>query len=278
MKSFLKAMLPQKLKDALKLIRISRPLTGILGSPYMLPNHRVLQLDITYACNMACPGCNRSCPQAPDKDHMAVEQVEKFVSESKARNRRWNQVKIMGGEPTLHPEFFEILYLLLAFKKTINPGMELCVKTNNHGETVKDALRKLPKEVIIKPSPKEIFLESYYAFNIAPVDIPAFNFLADFSVGCHIPWNCGIGLNKYGYFPCGNGAGVSRVFGLDIGNKKLPDINARMKEELNLLCRYCGAYHQFIGIGKPSVKNDVSKTWKRAYERYNRTKPELSVY
>jgi len=44
---------------------------------------------------------------------MSVEQIQKFINESVDNNVKWERIRVMGGEPTLHPDIFEILNLLL---------------------------------------------------------------------------------------------------------------------------------------------------------------------
>ncbi len=76
----------------------------------------------------------------------------------------------------------------------------------------------------------------YYAFNIEPSEFAEYNNV-DYSNGCSVISECGIGLNKYGYYPCGNGgSSVDRVFGFDVGKKFLPFNNDKMTDQLNKLC------------------------------------------
>ncbi|MBD3296431.1 MAG: 4Fe-4S cluster-binding domain-containing protein [Candidatus Omnitrophica bacterium] len=271
----IKDSIPQTVKDTLKLIRISRPVTAILGTPYPRPDHRTLQLDITYECNLSCPSCNRSCPQAVAEGRMTIEQIERFIEESVNNRREWKQLKIMGGEPVLHPEFFEIMDLLRDWKNKHYREAEICIKTNGEGVQVNRVLDKVPRDVVIRRSPKEYVLENFYGYNIASEDLPLYRTLADFSVGCLIPHNCGIGLNRYGYYVCGNGAGVARVFGIDTARMKMPDEKDRMRDQTSRLCRYCGAFHHFISIARPRDPFTVTESWKEAFERYNVKPPEL---
>ncbi len=92
--------------------RIRRGVTRILGPQFRRSLDR-LELDITYACNLHCFNCNRSCEQARTNDHMSVAQIRHFLAESRDRGQKWRMIRVIGGEPTIHPNFLEIIGLLV---------------------------------------------------------------------------------------------------------------------------------------------------------------------
>jgi uncharacterized radical SAM superfamily Fe-S cluster-containing enzyme len=61
--------------------RIRRRVTRVLGPQFRRSPDR-LELDITYACNLHCFNCNRSCEQARTNDHMSVDQIRHFLAET----------------------------------------------------------------------------------------------------------------------------------------------------------------------------------------------------
>ena len=85
------------------------------GCPYdcgLCPDHEqhscLTLVEITDACNLACPICYAE--SGPHRQtHRSFEQVE-FMLDCVVRNEREPDiVQISGGEPTIHPQFFEIL-------------------------------------------------------------------------------------------------------------------------------------------------------------------------
>jgi hypothetical protein len=69
----------------------------------------VIHVEITNACNKVCACCTRFCGHHRKPYFMDIEIVEKaMLSLKEAPNR----VGIMGGEPTIHPEFKNICKLL----------------------------------------------------------------------------------------------------------------------------------------------------------------------
>ena len=83
------------------------------------PSRDNVEIDITYRCNLACNNCNRSLGdgQAQTNDSMSLEQIEKFIDDSIKNNFNWKQIRILGGEPTLHRQFFEVLDIFLKTHK-----------------------------------------------------------------------------------------------------------------------------------------------------------------
>ena len=85
------------------------------GCPYdcgLCPDHEqhscLTLVEITDACNLACPVCYAE--SGPHRQtHRSMEQVE-FMLDAVVRNEKEPDiVQISGGEPTIHPQFFEIL-------------------------------------------------------------------------------------------------------------------------------------------------------------------------
>src|SRR6476646_6300645 len=85
------------------------------GCPYdcgLCPDHEqhscLSLVEITDQCNLTCPVCYSDySPQRPT--HRSMEQVE-FMLDCVVRNEgEPDVVQISGGEPTIHPQFFEVL-------------------------------------------------------------------------------------------------------------------------------------------------------------------------
>jgi 7,8-dihydro-6-hydroxymethylpterin dimethyltransferase len=85
------------------------------GCPYdcgLCPDHEqhscLTLIEVTDKCNLKCPICySESSPERGP--HRSMEQIE-FMLDSLVRNEgEPDVVQISGGEPTIHPEFFQIL-------------------------------------------------------------------------------------------------------------------------------------------------------------------------
>lgn len=270
--------------------------------------HRII-IDITTSCNLHCIDCNRSCGQnqAPDNEHMSPDQIRKFVNESLEQGRLWygraepttpsqngmkieggdpaiEGLRIEGGEPTMHPRLFEILGILLDYKRKHAPLTNIVLCTNGYSEHTRLVLIKMPSEITIVDSAKQsIYNSSHCAFNSAPKDDRAFK-RHDFSKGCWLPLYYGIGLTRHGYYPhpiCGS---IDRVLGFNMGLKELPSSDYSWAEFYKRLCPYCGHYYKYAPSGPIGSKGRVedrgkmSPSWQTAYSEYRKKKPVLSVF
>lgn len=113
-------------------LRVFKPVTRVLGPRYRR-SRKSIEIDITWDCNLYCYNCNRSCRQAPTDDQMTVEQIQQFVDESQQAAIQWERIRVIGGEPTLHPQLFNILDVLLAYRHHQNksqPNSRIEVVTN----------------------------------------------------------------------------------------------------------------------------------------------------
>src|ERR1017187_9060359 len=81
----------------------------------LTPKSQRVAWHLTYRCNLACITCSRACflnaPQTPD---MTLADAREFWRQ--AKELAWQPtIDIMGGEPTLHPEFMHFVDIAAAF-------------------------------------------------------------------------------------------------------------------------------------------------------------------
>jgi 7,8-dihydro-6-hydroxymethylpterin dimethyltransferase len=88
------------------------------GCPYdcgLCPDHEqhscLTLIEITDRCNLACPICYADSGPSPKLKHRSLEVIERMLDQVVANEGEPDVVQISGGEPTIHPEFFEILKL-----------------------------------------------------------------------------------------------------------------------------------------------------------------------
>jgi len=87
------------------------------GCPYdcgICPDHEQhgcnLILEVTDSCNLRCPTCYAE--SAPERTtHRTLSQIEEMLDLGVRNEGELEILQISGGEPTLHPNFFEILKL-----------------------------------------------------------------------------------------------------------------------------------------------------------------------
>jgi hypothetical protein len=254
------------------------PLPTRMRGPRWRRSRDEVGIDITYACDLRCFNCNRSCSQDPTSDHMSVGQIRQFLEESRERKVRWKRVGLLGGEPTCHPRFLEVVDLVCQYRDEFSPETQIRVVTNGRSERARQLLSQLPAGVRVKNTAKSTREQpSFYTFNVAPADVRDYG-RVDFSNACPVAETCGIGVTPYGYYPCAVAGAIDRTFGFDLGRKVLPEDHDDMKEELRTFCALCGRFKMHTGELRsgPLEGPVMSQTWTEAYRRARENPPRLS--
>jgi hypothetical protein len=166
-----------------------------------------LELQILLSCNWQCHACdafsNLSSIAWIRKATMSVAQIAAFAREMRDTNSYIGRVRLLGGEPTLHPHLSDIALVLNSLKAEGFLGAVEIVTNGSHNDRIKALGKLIDKTRVSGQADKE----KHHTANLAAT--PA-------SLGyegkmCSAPWHCGISLNYYGYFPCSSGAGLARL-------------------------------------------------------------------
>lgn len=245
--------------DFYQFLRCQRPVVRRLGRPFAL-SRRYVEMDLTYRCNLRCRNCNRSCTQAPSQRDLPMAQIEAFIRQSTSEGRVWERIRLLGGEPTLHPEFMRIVDRLRDYRSQANAQMRIVVCTNGNGNRVRRQINHLPGDIDIKNTMKGSRQRLFRPFNVAPMDRPQ-NRWADYSCGCRILEDCGMGLTPQGYYPCAVAGAIDRIFDLGRGRAHLPHVGTDIRGDLAIFCRLCGHF----GFAWPTRRSRMSPTWVKAY-------------
>ena len=248
--------------DTYQFLRAQSFISCHFGRQYH-PSLTCAEIDITYKCNLKCINCNRSCAQSPSDIEMPVADIAAFIRESIERKIEWKRIRILGGEPTLHSGIFDIIDLLIEYQSRYNPSVRLVLGTNFFGSRVHQVLKKMPDAIILKSTLKSSRVNLFKPFNVAPVDT-VYNRFSDYTCGCRIIEECGIGLTPSGYYMCAIAGGIDRIFGYDMGRKQLPDESDALSDQMSAFCRLCGHF----GVQWPTRKTKKSKTWRLAYGQH----------
>ena len=263
-----------QLKAIWRWLRVQRVTTKLFGFQYQ-PSVDMIEIDVTYLCNLRCYNCNRSSAQAPDALHLTLADVQKFVDDSIATQRYWRRIRVLGGEPTLHPEFIAIMETLLQLKERQLVG-KIQLVTNGFGPKVKNILTQMPAGIEIENSSKTGNSQPAFGpFNDAPVDSQLYRF-TNFGNGCDIMHSCGIGLTPQGYYPCAVAGGIDRVTQAGSGRSELPQPNDEMRDLLTRNCQLCGRFRDghYVPekLRKPLLEQRTSASWKAIYQKWRAQK------
>ena len=262
-------------------------------------NFSKIEIELTTACNLKCNNCDRSCGQAPSTEAMSVEQIDHFIKESVRHGKKWRKIIIQGGEPLIHPQIEQILEMFVRYKKDHSPGTFLRITTNGYGTRVRKVLESLPPEINVMNTAKipidndghvlitgrpETAFDTYHVATVDSVDASAGAGI-NYRKGCSILRTGGLGLTRYGFYPCGAGASVDRVFGFNVGAKSLAGISENgFRDGLDKLCRHCGHFkakgrYDLKAVAPLTSPDQVtSASWGVAFEQFKDNKSRLSEY
>ena len=85
-----------------------------------LSHKKTLELHVTDHCNLNCKSCSHYAPVA-DEYYISLEELEGYYNNIKNRGLIFfSTLRLMGGEPLLHPHITEIIELSRAYFSDIN--------------------------------------------------------------------------------------------------------------------------------------------------------------
>ena len=191
-----------------------------------------IDLHITYACNLTCANCNVAShiKHYAKGTNKSMEFILKFIEEYKHYGKDMI-VKILGGEPTVHP-------LLRDFMEELNKHFTVWVLTN--GIKPYD----FPDYVYVENSSKikDVNPEFHTTF-VAAIDDPRFKDVTDeqYSKGCDV-LACGYGYNETGLHPCVTGMALNRILKLRTGYANKQECDKNKADYLTATCKMCGLF------------------------------------
>lgn len=168
-----------------------------------------IELEITLKCNASCVNCNKFCNMEDlgivydDEMDLSLEDVDKFIHQVKNMGNVKN-IRVMGGEPTVHPLYEEICQRLkteLMDSKIIN---EAYVVTNGI----------IKRDSCLRPL---IQMPMMHRKNFHTCALVAPSDLGHVIVNekCTTPKIYGVSYNKLGWYPCGPGGAIARLFKME---------------------------------------------------------------
>ncbi len=249
--------------------RVQPGVTRVLG-PQFRRNRRVIGIALTYACNLRCFNCDESSAQAPADAQMSVEQIQRFVDECKAADYHWDLMEIAGGEPTVHPDFLQIIDILREYRNRNSPKTRIKVLTNGAGEKVQQLAAQVPSDIEVENSSKGGKRQNelrHSTFNLTPAEVPGYENV-DYKNGCEYTYRCGTGLGPTGYYHCPVAAGMDRIFEWNIGRQSLPSKDDDMADLAESFCSKCGYFLKQQEYKKALEKQFTSPAWEQYYDDY----------
>lgn len=223
------------------------------------PNFGIVELCLTYKCNMRCNNCSNLCTQAPYGGDLTPDDVEYFLDDIK--DSHVGHITIHGGEPVLNPWIFDIIKLLAEHREKY--GTKLWLLTNNSSPAIRERTTRIncDYDIALGISTKDGRPMLYHPINESPEDIGE-----EYSIGCFQTSTCGICFNNLGYFPCSPMAAAARVFGYNRAAVSIKHLTEDVcNDYYKLHCKHCG----YAMKDRRRVTEQTStKTWEDKFEDY----------
>lgn len=232
------------------------------------PNFNIVEICLTYRCNIHCNNCSNLCTQAPFKGDLSSSDVIMFLQNIEYNKIDLKQITIHGGEPVLNPWIEEIVSILCQYRVRYNTTLWLL--SNNSCQVVRQKISKIscdyniPLGISTKIEGNQI---EYVPVNESPEDLKE-----QYTIGCFQTENCGICFNYLGFFPCSPMAAAARVFGYK-GFTTIADMTEEnIKKYFEMHCKHCG----FAMPERRRVTEQTSsKTWIEKLSAYNNEREKV---
>lgn len=104
---------------------LGRNAEGKGDAPFETLSTCLALIEIVNSCNLRCPTCYASSPHG-DVDAVPLEQLKERIGGVLARKGKIEILQLSGGEPTLHPQFFELCEWVMA-----NPEIDYLLLNTN---------------------------------------------------------------------------------------------------------------------------------------------------
>lgn len=231
-----------------------------------MPSFKMIELCLTYRCNVKCANCSNLCTQAPTTGDLTPVMVENFIKDSIDSNHIWGQITLHGGEPVLNPWIYDIVKLLV--KYSLDTGCKLWLLSNNSSPKIRETISRISLRYDIPlgiSEKKSINADAggnpieYIPVNESPTDIGL-----PFTHGCFQSKTCGVCFNYMGYFPCSPMAAAARVFNYSPAAASIKDLTE------NVCIKYFAMHCKNCGFAMPDRRRVTTQltteTWQKAFD------------
>ena len=236
-----------------------------------------LELHLSYACDIDCVACTRaSFLKKPHTRNLTLDDVEYAFAQCDEMKYE-ARVIIIGGEPTLHPHFYEICRRAVAWSINHQPDNFVQVFSNGHSETARMWCDRVRTELNCSIFTDEWKPERRVGGEVGKPEWHFNTFVSPADAGLpnqgpcyqHSSIICGIGYDAHGFTLCPMGGTISTLLGAPEGvirSRRLADLfdpewAKRATEEM---CKHCG-YAIWNRLGTPDEKG--------AHDRYSDVQP-----
>ena len=223
-----------------------------------------IEMEITLRCNATCPACSRHCHYGlyGKESDVTMEQVDRFCEEVRGHGDI-DLVSIMGGEATLHDDLAAIMANVQVLRDEGHIKRCQIVTNGKLPIPVAFAHRKLEIAHLVIPEDAQIRIDNHRCQFVAPCDT------GQELKHCPVPDDCGPSWGAYGWYPCGAGGAIARLFG--VPGCRTSEIPSGADMWTRRLCTLCQAKAKTYMYCR-DFGDIQSVSFRRAIERFDRNK------
>lgn len=216
-----------------------------------------LELHLEARCNLSCSACSRASFLAkhPMERLTLADVTEVFRQVDELRPRWTPRVIIIGGEPTLHPQFLEICKMSVEWSRCHRPDNFVQVFSNGTTERTRALLERARLEHNCSIPKDEWKTESITGENAGSIKWRMDTYVSPTDAGltfedhgvCYQASSqiCGVGVYHEGYTLCPPAGPLSALLGLPEGlvmTKRIADLFDPVWAEraTRIACEACG--------------------------------------
>ncbi len=218
-------------------------------------------IDFTFDCNVKCKDCNKLLgilPWADKNSYLTVKDIRVAAILLKRNFIEVGKIQVSGGEPLLHPGFWDIIE---SIKKEWKPSIRFYVYTNG--------TFNVPKRLhgrFFRIIPIEQKIRTHRPFLVSPTDLEI-PFAQSIGKVCKTMSVCGRNFDAYGFSFCSQAPHIGRILGMD-AHKPYPILEGDPE-----ICRHCilsvtkRMFHKLIQLARDKEFEYPTKTYREGIKR-----------
>lgn len=164
-------------------VLFQRFIIGVLRNPriFMSQFVKTLKVCVTYRCNLSCKACYTQGLQKEIPGDMKLSDFLQLVSW--AKDKGWEKIRFLGGEPTIHPQFTEMLEICyrnhMSVTMPTNNLFSKQVLTKLDNPLVRDICINYNASMAVDEERKQMFRENIKQLNARRIPF-SFSYILDY--------------------------------------------------------------------------------------------------
>jgi hypothetical protein len=237
------------------------------------PTFHDAAINFTFACNLACVGCDRASFIKPQHSPpMTRERLGRFLDEVKSTGIELKRMRIVGGEPTLHPDFLEMTAMLLRYAEDTEYRCNVRIFSNHYTQRTRDLLDEVHRR-----HPKLQMMGEHKRKSAVFPPMTRYEYVSPKDAGIHCPWpctnmgsrgKCGSGVDQVGYSLCPTAGPIDASLGLGARAETIRQMldPEFVRWQAETVCSRCGQFMAYTEQQLPQLwycnGTPVSKTYR----------------